>query len=104
MSELSVAFGIVTPYFNLVFGAIALFLLSRLLSLKAKKDVYVEPWKFLFIALCAFMIEETLVILYGLGIELVPKITFGFLEIIMVTSFIHMLMLQKDYLMRRYHE
>ena len=103
MTELTAAFGLVTPYFNLVYGAIALWLLQKLLSFKKRKDVYIEPWKYLRFSLVAFMVEETLVIFYTLGIELVPRITFGFLEIVMITSFIYMLMLQKQYIVRKYH-
>ena len=92
-----VALGWIAPYYNLLFGAIALMMFYKLFTIKKKKEVFITPWYYLYLAILIFMIEEVLAILFGWGIYLVPHFVFGLLEIIMVTSFTYMLFLQREY-------
>lgn len=95
-----VALGWIAPYYNIIFGAIALFMFYRLFSMKRRKDIFITPWYYLYLAILMFMIETVLAILYGWSIYIVPHFVFGILEMIMVTSFTYMLFLQREYIKR----
>lgn len=88
--------GIAAPYYNMVLVTILVILFVYLLRLPNKKKVYVEPWKYLFYALCLFIIEEIMTILKAIGLIDYPHIILPVFEFVMISLFIYMCLLQRD--------
>lgn len=98
MSELTVALGLVAPYYNLVLVIITGYLFIKLFNTHIKnKKVYLKPWKIVFIALCVFIAEEVLTVLRAAGMISIPMHINGFFELIIISLFIYTLLLQKEY-------
>lgn len=98
MSELTVALGLVAPYYNLVLVIIAAYLFIKLFNTPIKnKKVYLKPWKMIFVALFVFVLEEVLTVLRAAGIISIPIHINGFFELIIISLFIYTLLLQKEY-------
>ena len=98
MSELTVALGLVAPYYNLVLVIITIYLFAKLFNTPVKsKKVYLLPWKIIFVALFVFIIEEVLTVLRTAGIISIPMHINGFFELIIISLFIYMLLLQREY-------
>jgi hypothetical protein len=66
-------------------------------KLPKKKGIYLDPWKYLFIALLVYVVEEAFTITNKLNITNIPRISTAFFEMIIITLFIYMLLLQKDW-------
>ena len=99
MSELTVALGLVAPYYNLGFVIIAVFLFITLFNTRAKdKRVFVKPWGYLFAAVCVFILEEVTTVLRTLGVLDIPVHINGFFELVIISLFIYTLMLQKEHI------
>lgn len=91
------ALGIVAPYYNLVLVLIVLFLFSKLVTLHNKK-LYLLPWKLLFLAVAIYIVEEILTVLNIMGKIATPRILNAVFEFFIITIFIYLLLLQKDFL------
>ncbi|HIH39731.1 TPA: hypothetical protein HA219_03360 [Candidatus Woesearchaeota archaeon] len=87
----------VAPYYNLVFAVICVVLFIKLFSYSSKRFAYVKPWKILFFGFILFIIETVMTILRGLGIIKFHPAIFPAFEMVIVTSFIYMLLLQKQF-------
>ena len=89
----------ILPPANAVFFTVLVILFIVLLCRKAKSKIYLKPWKVLFGAVLVGFIETILTILYITGIYIAyPKnIVYGILEIIVISLFIYMLLLQKEH-------
>ena len=92
--------GLVAPYYNLILLIIVILLFAKLFR-SADKKTYTKPWKFLFFAISVFVLEELLTILKDRGIISIPRITNSVFEMVIITSFIYMLLLQKEYLKKK---
>ena len=90
------AFGLVAQYYNLAFVVVVIALFINLLKIKTK-TIYTKPWKMIFIALCVYIVEELMTILYALGTIKFPLYIFGIFEMIMISLFIYALLLQKQF-------
>jgi len=88
---------LVAPYYNLVFVAIVVSLFIYLFRI-ADKKVHIRPWKFLFFAICVYIFVQVTSILRNAGVINLPHITNAILETIIVTSFIYMLLIQKEHI------
>jgi hypothetical protein len=95
--SLGEAVGMVAPYYNLALVIIVLFLFAKLFSFNSKKFAYIKPWKLLLIALIIFVVETAMTILRGLAIISFHPAIFPAFEMIMITLFIYMILLQKQY-------
>lgn len=95
--SLGESLGLVAPYYNLVLVVIVVILFLRLFSCK-KSSMYIKPWHFLFFSLIVFVVEEIITVLEGAKLIDAAAIIFPLLETIIITSFIYMLLLQKNYL------
>ncbi|MFC1728026.1 hypothetical protein ACFLZ7_01010 [Nanoarchaeota archaeon] len=95
--SLGEAFGLVAPYYNLVFILIVLALFIKLLGIKNRR-VYNKPWLLLFIAIIILIVETLMTILRGVGLLAFPSFVFGLFEMGMITLFIYMLLLQKQFI------
>ena len=87
----------VAPYYNLALAIICLFLFIKLFSYGGYKFAYVKPWKILFFGFVLFIIETVMTILRGLGMIKFHPAVFPVFEMVIVTSFIYMLLLQKQF-------
>ena len=88
--------GLVAPYYNLVLVAIVIALFIKLF-MQHKKGIYTVPWYFLFIALMIYVIEESMTVMASAGFIEVPRLLFPIFEMLMISLFIYMLLLQKQY-------
>ena len=100
-SEFEVALGLVAPIYNLVLGAIIFFLFLKLFSLP-NRLVFLKPWKVLFAAFCIYIVEEVFTVLRKTGVAPnFPTVVNGVFEMVIVSLFIYMLFLQKEYIKER---
>ena len=88
--------GLVAPYYNLALVVIVILLFIRLFKIDDKNN-YTKPWKLLFFAISIFVLEEILTVLKNTGIITIPRIANAFFEMIIISLFIYMLLLQKEY-------
>ena len=95
MAELDVCIGLVAPYYNLVLVIIIIPLFIKLLSIKTKK-VNLKPWTILFAALIVYIVEEILTVLNSTGIISSPRVLTSLFELVIITLFIYMLLLQRE--------
>ena len=89
--------GIVAPYYNLVLAVIVVIMLLKLFSYSSSRFAYIKPWKILFIGFSLFIVETIMTILRGLGYIMFHPAVFGIFEMVIITLFIYMLLLQKQY-------
>jgi len=100
--NLGLAIEVVAPIYNLGLVAIAIWLFIKLFSTPVKnRQVYLMPWKILFVAVTVFIIEEVITVLRSLEIINIPAHINGFFELIIICSFIYMILLQKEKLKTR---
>lgn len=88
----------VAPYYNAVLTIILFFMFYKLFSYDSKRFAYIKPWKLLLIALVIFLVETVMTALKMLGLIDYPWILFGFFEMAIITLFIYMLLLQKQFI------
>ena len=96
MAYLETCLGIVAPYYNLALVIVVILLFLKLFSIKTKR-IYILPWKILFFALLIYVFEEIVTVLAMSNIIVVFPLMFPVLEMVIITSFIYMLLLQKEY-------
>lgn len=99
MSGLTAALGIVAPYYNLVLAVIAVCLFIKLLTTRKRiKQVYLLPWKLIFFALAVYILEEAITVLRAVGLLDIPVHINGFFELVIISIFIYVLLLQKEFI------
>lgn len=91
------AVAIVAPYYNLVLIVITLILFRRLFSFSSKRFAYIKPWKLLFTAMMILVVETLMTILRAMGLIKFSPAIFPAFEMAMITLFIYMLLLQKQF-------
>jgi len=102
MTGFATACAIVSPYYNLVFALIALYMFLKLLKTKAKsKKVFLLPWKLILFALLIYMVEEIITVFRAMGWISIPIHINGFFELVIISLFIYTLLLQKQYLSKK---
>ncbi|MFH1054147.1 MAG: hypothetical protein V1740_07045 [Candidatus Woesearchaeota archaeon] len=101
VTDFEIALGMVAPFYNLIMAAIVLFLFLKLFKLP-NRLVYLKPWKVLFAAFIVYLFEEAFTVMRKLGVADVPIILNGLFEMIIISLFIYMLFLQKEYIKRIY--
>ena len=89
--------GLVAPYYNLVLVAIVIILFIIFLR-KPHKKIFLEPWKLLLAAIIVYVIEAILTVLIDADIISISKLVAPLLEMLIISLFIYMLLLQRDYL------
>ncbi len=97
MVDLGTAVGMVAPYYNLVFAIISLILFLKLFSFGERRFAYIKPWRIAFFGFILFIIETIMTILRGLGYIQFHPAVFPLFEMVIITSFIYMLLLQKQF-------
>ena len=91
------AISTVGGFYNIALVAIVMIMFVFFLR-KHSKAIYMKPWKLLFFALCVYIIEEISQILLNVVGMQIPKVLFPLYEMIMITTFIYMLLIQKEYM------
>ena len=95
--ELWYALGTAAPYYNLLLALVALWLFIRLFRTNVRnKQVFIRPWKLLFVGALIFIVEEVLTVLRVNGIMRIPIHINGFFELVIVILFLYALLLQRS--------
>ncbi len=95
MSLYTECIGYVAPFYNLALVVVVVLMMIKLLR-TASKNVYVEPWKWLFYAILIFILEEILTVLDASGYN-INDLVYPLLETLIISCFIYMLLLQREY-------
>ncbi|MBI2139847.1 hypothetical protein HYU14_02905 [Candidatus Woesearchaeota archaeon] len=96
MAALGYCLGRVAPFYNLVLVAIVIVLFLKLFTLK-NKHIFLKPWRVLFFGVMVYVAEEIITVLEGANLIAVSKLLFPLLEMIIISLFIYMLLLQKEH-------
>lgn len=102
MVDLGVALGMIAPFYNLAMVVVVVWLFLALFKAEAKAKVFLFPWKLLFFAVIVYIVEEILTVLRSLGIIDIPVHINAFFELVIIAVFIYALLLQKEYVKKRY--
>jgi hypothetical protein len=89
--------GIAAPYYNLALVVIVVTLFVVLIKIKNEQR-FLTPWRFVFGALCVYIVEEVFTVLDGLKVIVTPKLVFPILEMIIISLFIYALLMQNEHL------
>jgi len=92
--------GIAASYYNLALVVIVVTLFVKLFTIKNAQR-FLVPWKFIFGALCVYIVEEIVTVLDGLKVIVAPKLVFPILEMIIISLFIYALLVQVEHLKSR---
>ena len=99
--SLAVSLAQAAPLYNLGLVVIALILFCKLFTSGVRSTkIYLMPWKLLFVGLVIFIIEEALTILRSLDYINIPIHINGFFEVLIISTFIYALLLQKEHVKR----
>jgi len=102
MVDFGIALGMIAPYYNLGLVVVAAWLFMFLFKIEAKKKVFLFPWKLLFFALIVFIVEEVITILRSANIIDIPIHINAFFELVIISTFIYSLLLQKEYIKKKF--
>lgn len=102
MVELGVALGMIAPYYNLAMVLVVVWLFLALLKIEPKAKVFLFPWRLLFFAVLIFIIEELFTIFRSAGLIDIPIHINAFFELVIISVFIYALLLQKEYVKKRF--
>ena len=89
--------GMIAPYYNIALVIIVIALFIRLFR-ASTKNKFIKPWIFIFIALMIFVVETLFTIMRSIGLFNLPRIINPLFEMIIITSFIYMVLIQKEYI------
>ena len=89
---------LVGGFYNMILVIIVIVLFISFLRKGSNRIIYMKPWKLLFFAICVYVIEEISQLLLNVFGVPIPKILFPIYEMIMITTFIYMLLMQKEYM------
>lgn len=90
----------VAPYYNLLFAVIVILLFIKLFRIEKSKKMYITPWQLLLVSLLLFLFEEGLTIVKNAMIFTYPSSINALIEMVIISCFIYMLLLQKKYNLR----
>jgi len=93
------ALGLVAPYYNLALVIIATILFLKLFRLK-NRGTYLLPWRLLFFAVLVYILEEIVTVIAAQGLFEPPSILFPVFEMIIITTFLYMLLLQREHIQK----
>ncbi len=96
--ELALALGRAAPIYNLGLAVAVILLFVRLFRTPPVfRNIYLKPWKIIFVAFGIFILEEVITILRQAGIINIPVHINGFFELAIIAVFIYTLLLQKEH-------
>jgi hypothetical protein len=96
MSTFVPCLGYIAPYYNLVFVAVLVALFIYFFAMPNRHNTYDTNWKLIFWAIMIFIVEEIMTVLGAAGLITFPKILFAFFEMVMISLFLYMCLLQKE--------
>ena len=94
MNPLAHSIGQVAPLYNLALVTVVVILLVVLLRKKTKLSLF--AWKVMFFIVMVYVMEEILTVLHKFSIIYVPRITMAILELVMLTTFLFMVLNQRE--------
>ena len=100
MSQLTTCLGLSAQLYNIAFVIIVVTLFVVLFRSK-NEDRFLKPWKFIFGALCVYIVEQIASILNSNDVVAVHKLFFPILEMIIISLFIYALLVQVEHLKNR---
>lgn len=100
MSQLTECLGLSAQLYNIAFVIIVITLFVVLFRSK-NEERFLTPWKFIFGALCVYIVEQVAAILNSNGIIIIHKLVFPILEMIIISLFIYALLIQNEHLKTR---
>jgi hypothetical protein len=89
--------GIAAQYYNLALVIVVLILYLKLLKLPSGK-IYILPWKYIFLSLLVYVIEQVLSILNTAGAIAVSALVFPMLEFVIITIFIYTMLILREHI------
>ena len=95
MSSISTCLQIIAPFYNLALVVVLIVLFVILFTLKSK-GIFIKPWRYIFIALLVYVVEESIYILESLKIIPINVLIYPLLELVIITLFIYMLLIQRQ--------
>ena len=95
MSLYTECLGYVAPFYNLALAVIVVLMFIKLLR-NPNRKIYTEPWKWLFYAVLIFIFAEILTVIEASGYK-INNLVYPLLETLIISCFIYMLLLQKEY-------
>ncbi len=102
-AEFWLALGRVAPVYNLALVIAVVYLFFKLFTTPPVfRTIYVAPWKFMFFALCIFILEELITVLRQANLVSIPLHINGFFELIIISIFLYALLLQKEHVTEKY--
>jgi heme A synthase len=102
MVNFYVALGMVAPFYNLALVVIVVWLFIVLFRTPSTTS-FMKPWYLLFACVCLFILEETITILRAADIlTFIPHHTNAFFEFGIITIFIYIVLIQKEYVKTHY--
>ncbi|MBW2992905.1 hypothetical protein KY345_06865 [Candidatus Woesearchaeota archaeon] len=97
MVHVAECIGIGAQYYNLAFAVIVIFLYIGLLRLPPGK-VFMKPWKYIFLSLCIYIVEQIISILNTIGWITAHPLVFPIFEFIIITIFIYTLLTLREHI------
>lgn len=96
MVHLAECLGSVAMLYNLALVLIAVVLYINLLRLPNPKNIFLKPWKYIFVSICIYIVEQTLAILQDKGMQIL-NITFPIFEFFIIILFIYALLTLREH-------
>ncbi|MBI4451258.1 hypothetical protein HY642_04755 [Candidatus Woesearchaeota archaeon] len=97
MADVLTALATAGPIYNMAIVLIVLFLFQRVFA-TAPKNAFMKPWKLLLVAVIIFIVEELFTVLRNAGVVVFREHVNGFFELVIISIFIYMLLLQRQHL------
>jgi len=97
MVHLAECIGIAARYYNLALVFVAVMLYIYLLRMEHKK-VFIKPWKYIFVSICIYIVEQTLSALEGAGLLKVSVMVYPLLEFFIIIYFIYALLVMREHI------
>lgn len=100
---LGTEFAHVAPWYNLALVVIVIWLFIKLFKKHAEKpEIYLPPWKLIFVALLLYVVEQVLTVLRNVGLITIGLNINGFFELLIVSIFVYALLLQRKHVQEEY--
>ncbi len=101
MVDIYVALGMVAPFYNLALVVIVIWLFITLFRTPSGTS-FMKPWYLFAVCIGIFVIEEVLTILRAAGLTAIPPHINAFFELAIITIFIYIVLIQKEYIKLHY--
>tara|TARA_Y100000310_G_C20555246_1_gene750171 strand:+ start:600 stop:905 length:306 start_codon:yes stop_codon:yes gene_type:complete len=98
VGTLAACVGRIAPFYNLALVAVVIILFLKLFKMEHGKDIYVKPWKLMFLGILIYVVEQVVTVFEQAGALTVSNLIFPIFEFFIIVTFIYMLLLQREHL------